>query len=71
MIREKVDPDTRIDLYLAAWRAANNASEHEQPIVSYENGWFCFRYSPEEKPCRCRATAFEEMHLQLVERARQ
>lgn len=61
---EKVDPDARKFLYLEAFRKANPGLA--EPLVTYENGWWCFRHSADDRPSRYRTIDFELMTQRLA-----
>ena len=66
----KVDPETRKYLYLRPFCAANPNTR--APLLTYENGWWCFRNSEGDRyPGRYRTATLERMTQRLAATATQ
>lgn len=61
--------DQQLAAFMDAFRAANPDSE--VPQVSYEHGWWCFRYRATGRvPSRVRTDRFLEMTERLIARVK-
>jgi hypothetical protein len=59
----RLEPSEIISIYLRAFEAANG---HLNVKLTYERGWFCFRYHGISAPIRYRRGAIMRMTKRLV-----